>query len=172
MANTLVDPADLLPYPGAPFSPEVVDSVAAEVRADADWHIAPAVTETVTVESQGGRYLFLPTLRLTAVTAVRNVTDTTPVLLDGYRTQLTAEFHAGVLKRPYGWPCGVLEVDLTHGYDECPTDLLPAIAELARMARSTNELITVSADGVSRTASGNSSPGTSTAIARYTITTV
>lgn len=168
MTNTLVDPAALTPFPGAPFSQEVVDAAVADVRAAAGWHIAPSVTETVTVESTGGRFLFIRTLHLTAVTAVRDVTNT-PVDLDGYRIHATDEFRAGILDRPYGWPCGVLEVDLTHGYTECPPDLLPALAEMARLSRTAGELITVSADGVSRTMSGRESPPTQTAIRRYMI---
>ena len=31
-----------------------------------------------------------------------------------------------------GFPSGLLEVDLTHGYDEVPLDLLPVIADYAR----------------------------------------
>lgn len=172
MANTLVEPADLLPFPGAPFTQEVVDAAVAAVRKTAGWHIAPSVTETATVESQGGRFLFLRTLHLTEVTAVRDVTNSTPVVLDGYRTHQTDEFKAGILDRPCGWPCGVLEVDLTHGYPECPEDLLPAVAELCRAAKSARELVTVSADGVSRTSSGRESHGTSAAVAGYTIFTV
>ena len=38
----------------------------------------------------------------------------------------------GTLYRSIGWPVGVLQVDLTHGYDRCPPDLLPVIALAAQ----------------------------------------
>jgi hypothetical protein len=136
MANTLVAPADLADFPGAPFSAALVDAAVSAVRGEVGWHIAPAVTETVVVESVGGPHLFLPTLQLTAVTAVRDVTDetTAAVAVTGWRSHKTPRFTAGVLFRPSGW-YGVYEVDLTHGYAACPDDLKPALAEHARTIR-------------------------------------
>jgi hypothetical protein len=134
MTNTLVAPTNLADFPGAPFSDALVDAAVSAVRGEAGWHIAPAVTETVVVESDGGAYLFLPTLQLTAVTAVRNVTDedATPTTVTGWRSHNTARFRAGLLHRPAGWARGVFEVDITHGYAACPDDLLPVLAEVAR----------------------------------------
>lgn len=132
MVASLVLPEDLADFPGAPFAESLVTVVGATVRREVGWHISPAVTETVVVESAGGRYLLLPTLNLTAVTEVRDVTDedVAPVVLTGYRTHETARFRAGVLDRPAGWPTdGVVEVDIVHGFDQCPPDLLSAVAE-------------------------------------------
>jgi hypothetical protein len=137
MTNTLAAPADLADFPGAPFSDALVDAAVSAVRGEAGWHIAPAVTETVIVESVGGPHLFLPTLQLTAVTAVRDVTseDIAAVAVTGWRSHNTARFRAGLLFRPAGWR-GVYEVDLTHGYAACPDDLKSALAERARTIRS------------------------------------
>lgn len=127
MTTPLVEPSDLDEYPGAPFSVQAVDSAAARVRGEAGWHIAPVVTETLTVETHHWtQRLILPTLRLLDVTAVRDITDPTvaPVAVDDWRF-----LPNGILvrRRSY-WPCGVLEVDVQHGYAECPAELLPVIA--------------------------------------------
>ena len=125
MANTLVDPADLADYPGAPFSQAIVDSAVAALRSDCGWHIAPVLTETVTADGSDTTLLFLPTLRLVSVSAVRDVTRTAPVTLTGWR-----KAGPGMLTRDFGWPCGyeAIEVDLVHGYEETPAELLPAVA--------------------------------------------
>ncbi len=38
----------------------------------------------------------------------------------------------GTLVRWHGWPRGDIEVDVTHGYAECPAELLPIVAERTR----------------------------------------
>ncbi len=126
MANTLVNPDQLADFPGAPFTPGVVDSAVAALRGDCGWHIAPELTETITVDGSPDQTLILPTLRIVQITAIRDVTGTTPVVLTGWRTRATA----GLLWREEGWPTGyaAVEVDLTHGYTDTPADLLPAVA--------------------------------------------
>lgn len=131
----LLDASDLTGFAGSPFTEEQATRVGEDIRAEAGWHIAPSVTETVVVDSDGGRYLFLDTLHLTAVSAVRDVTNDDPVVVTGYRAHATARFRAGVLDRPGGWPVGVLELDIVHGYDECPAALLQAAAALASASR-------------------------------------
>lgn len=129
MSTTLLDPEDLGDFPGAPFSEGVVDSAAAAVQRVAGWHIAPVVTETLTLDSDGGPTLVLPSLKVVSVTAVRNVTDPdAPVTLEGWRLRRASM----TLRRACGWPCGTLEVDLEHGYEACPPDLLPVIASVAK----------------------------------------
>jgi hypothetical protein len=125
----LVVAADLDDFPGAPFADSVVQSAGETVRAEAGWHIAPEVTETLTVDSDGGRHLLLPTLRLVDVTEIRDVTGNTPRVLTNWR-----QSGKGILYREGGWPAGLsaLEVDLTHGYAECPSALLPAVAAYAQ----------------------------------------
>lgn len=132
----LVEASDVAGFPGAPFPAATLTAAAESVRGDAEWHIAPLVTETVVLDVNGGRFLFLPTLKLVEVTAVRDVTypDATVEVLD-FRTQATARFRAGVLERPGGWPYGVVEVDMVHGYSACPAELLPAIVARAQAMR-------------------------------------
>lgn len=129
MPNTLVSSEDIDVFPGSPFHPVLVDAAAASIRAEAGWHIAPVITETITVNSYGDSTLLaLPTQRIVSVTAVRDVT-TTPLVLTGW-----GRSSSGSLYRAFGWPSGVLEVDLEHGFDETPPELLPILASRARQA--------------------------------------
>lgn len=125
MTNTLVSPVDLESFSGAPFDDVLVDVAVADIRGEAGWHIAPEVTETLTLTSYGGTVLFLPTRKLVAVTAIRDVTTGSTVLADWTRMS------TGVYRRT-GWPIGLVEVDLTHGFAATPQDLLPVVA--ARVA--------------------------------------
>jgi hypothetical protein len=118
VANTLVSTSDLMDFPGSPFQETRVDIAAASVRSDAGWHIAPVVTETITVRSYGGRELLLPSRRVVSVASVGTLTDWV----------LQSE---GVLYRHVGWPVGVLEVTFTHGFGSVPVELLPVLAARA-----------------------------------------
>lgn len=132
----LLQAGDLADFAGAPFANSVVLAVGQSIRAAAGWRIAPQISETVIVESDGGQYLFLPTMWLSSVAEVRDVTDPdNPVVLDGWSSALTPRFRAGCLRRDRSWPCGDIAVDITHGYASCPQDLLSAAAALAQDAK-------------------------------------
>ena len=122
MANNLVAPDALSGFPGAPFTDAVVDAAVASLRRTAGWHVAPSLTETVTLDGSGGTRLILDTLRLTAVTEARNVLEATPSIIDVRWSKV------GVLAGYFPWGFRSVEVDMTHGYDACPPDLLPLIA--------------------------------------------
>lgn len=132
----LIYRGDLDEFPGAPFTQAMVDIACASVRAEARWHIAPVATMTVTVQSFGGTDLRLPSRRVLSVSEVRDVTTGTPYVITGWtrvgatliRTISGLAIGASDLLRTAGWPAGTLEVDLVHGYDETPLDLLPVIA--------------------------------------------
>lgn len=126
MPTSPLTPTGLADYPGAPFTQSKIDSAVALVRRVAGWHIAPVVTETLTLDSEGGRTLLLPSLRVTSVTEVRDVSSSTPRVLTDWRLS-----SSGMLSRPGGWPEGfsTVEVDLSHGYDEWPSELLRVVAE-------------------------------------------
>lgn len=129
----LLDGTALAGFAGAPFAPAVVTAVAADVRAEAGWHIAPVISGATARVRPRGAALFLKTLQLTDVTEIRDVTDAaTPVIED------LADWDwnpAGIVERQ-SWPYGrVYEVTFTHGYEACPPDLLPAIAALCSDAR-------------------------------------
>ena len=119
----LVQPADMEGFPGAPFSSGVLAAAAGQVRDDCSWHIAPEVTETITVETGGGTVALLPSLNVVSVAEVRTEAG---AVIEGWKFR-----PHGVLRRAGGWP-DVIEVDFTHGYKKCPSGLLSVIAERAQ----------------------------------------
>ncbi|GAA1992882.1 hypothetical protein GCM10009718_33250 [Isoptericola halotolerans] len=154
MTNDMVGPEDLDDRPGAPFSETEVDAAVAAMRKTAGWHIAPKrPSETVYLDvGMRERVLRLPTLKLDEIADVRDATGDDPVTIEpgGYR----ASRRTGLVRRTGGyWPAGyeAVEVDMTHGYDETPPDLLPLIAQLALTERRDRSVRTVSVDDASTT---------------------
>ena len=93
------------------------------VRRYCGWHIAPAVSETLTLDGPGGTLLRLPSARVTAVASVTN---------DGTAID-DPEWSAHGMIRAHCWTekfRGVV-VELTHGYDQCPDDLLEVLVHMA-----------------------------------------
>lgn len=125
----LVESDDLENFPGAPFPADVISSASQGVRAAAGWHIAPVLVETLTLDHDGGRVLWIPTGKLLAVSEIRDVSGSTPRVLSGWSVSL----RLGLVERR-SWPCGfsAIEIDIEHGYSECPEDLLPVIADGAQ----------------------------------------
>jgi hypothetical protein len=164
MSNTLLAASLLDDYPGGPFTPDVVDQAVDTLRDRAGWHIAPVLSETFTVEACGGRHLFLPTLQLVTVTAVRHFADytNTSSTVTGFITKPTARFKAGQLTHAWGWPWwGVFEVDVTHGYSACPPELIPVIGQIAldiSRGRAIGRVRQESVGSVSVSYDSNSSP--------------
>lgn len=149
MSNDLTDAAALAGFPGAPFTDVTVDAAVASLRNYLGWHVAPEREETLTVDSNGGQYLFLPTLKVTEITAIRDVSEDDPVVIAGWRV-----VRAGMLYLRDGyWPCGdaTVEVDLAHGYDSCPADLLPIVANMAQAVAQGAELTSVRIDDYAET---------------------
>lgn len=134
MANDLVSASSLDEFPGAPFPDPVIDSVVADLRREAGWHIAPALPVTLVLDGPDGPDLILPTLKLVEVVEIRDVSGSTPRVLTGWRASRTK----GIVRRDTGWPCGFesIEVDVEHGYDDVPLDLLPVIASRCQEALS------------------------------------
>lgn len=124
MRPPLVYASDLADFDGAPFPPSAIDAAAAQVRRICGWHIAPQVRETICVDSLGGNRLWLPTRHIVDVHAVRDVTGSEPRELTGWRWTAS-----GVLSGRFPAGFRAVEVELTHGFEFCPPDLLPAIAD-------------------------------------------
>lgn len=119
----LVSESDLAEFPGAPFDSSLVDAAGEAIRTEAAWHIAPVVEETIEVETYRNRVAILPTLRVAKVEEIRD--GDTGRVLEGWRVNK----RTGVLKRRFGsWP-EVIEVDLKHGFEKCPPELLPLVVE-------------------------------------------
>lgn len=114
-----------------------VDAVlAAEdiVRSYCGWHISPSVTETITLDGNGGKVLILPTMHVTAITSV--VEDGTTLSVDDYSWS-----QIGLLERVYyrRWPRTrrSVQVTLTHGYPQCPPAVRREVARIAAAGYST-----------------------------------
>ena len=129
MPDYLLSESDLAQQRGAPFTTEEAHQAGGTIRRRCGWHIAPARTETLTLDSIGGRVLMLPSLLVKNVTEVRDVTGSEPRVLAGWRWSADGMIEA----RGY-WPRGfrAVEVDLVHGYDECPDELKAVAADVAR----------------------------------------
>lgn len=169
--DELIDVEDLVGYPGAPFSTSQVAAAAGQIRDTCGWHIAPEITETITVDSDGSTVLALPTLKVGEITAIRDVTQTTATVLDPTTWRASP---AGLLVRPAGWPCGIaaLEVDLMHGYETCPDALLPVIAERCQLFNRDGSIRQESLGSRSATFGlAERSPSVAT-LARYTVPTL
>lgn len=113
---------------GGPFPADEVAAACAAVRGDCGWHVAPRVEEyAVLVSGPPGPRLVLPSLAIVTVHSISDVV--TGASVTGWRTGA-----AGMLVRDVGWPRGEdnLEVVLTHGYEECPADLVAVVLERCR----------------------------------------
>lgn len=133
-ATPLAAPSDLTAY--GTFSEEIVHAAGQGIRRETEWHIAPQITETLLLDGDGSNTLILPTLHLVTVSAVRDVSGDTPAEVTGWRKS-----SSGILTLRYGyWPVGseTVEVDLVHGYETCPAELLPVLARRCRDAGSTS----------------------------------
>ena len=128
---------DLAGLPGAPFDNTNgnVTQASEAIRNALGWHLAPSVEETLTVDSPGGVNVYLKSKYLTDVSEVRDVTAGT--VLTGWTFS-----RLGRVTRRSGWPCDhLLEFDVTHGYAECPAELLPVGAAIARSGSSSSNVL-------------------------------
>jgi len=133
VSNDLCSVTDLAYLPGAPFTEAEVDAAVTEIQGAFGWHIAPEadVTQKFTVAPMT-RELYLPTKLLVSVNEVRVDGTVLPTTDYGVVQQF-----AKLVKVNGWWPTGFdnIEVDYTHGYEECPRDLLTLIAEAAAIGR-------------------------------------
>lgn len=125
----LVSAEEVADFPGAPFAADVLTAAGETVRGECGWRIAPSATQTVLLDSDGGCVLYVDSRKVTAVAQVRNMTGAAPVVLDDVKWS-----ESGRLYRAAGFPRGVqaVEVEFTDGYEACPPDLIPVVADIAR----------------------------------------
>jgi hypothetical protein len=118
-----------MPYP-LPDVPSGVDedawaSAVAQIRGYCGWHIAPEVTETLTLDGPGGYELFLPTLRLVDLVSITN---------DGSAVTEPQWSRSGRVGAGY-WSCWTWKMrgvvaEITHGYEEWPEDLVALATDM------------------------------------------
>lgn len=176
MANDLIAPAGLSGLPGAPFTDVEVDAAVEALRGVLGWHLAPLRTETVLMDvNWPARWMTLPTRMLVSVSAIRDLDTGETIPADRYRTST----HLHSVRQCGSWPVGYesVEADMEHGYEKCPADLLPVIAELAGMSRgATKGDVTTVSNGIYSVGfgdlSGASTPApfsTAATVARYSL---
>lgn len=154
-----------MPYP-LPDVPSGVDADAwyatvEEVRAQCGWHIAPVVTETLTLDGPSGPVLVLPTLRLVDLVSITNdgaaVTD--------------PEWSRSGMVRAYCWTWKLrgIVAEITHGFEDWPPDLLAAMAVMAAGAGSFAGVKAVSSGSHQVTFDSAVASSQSEAVGRYTL---
>lgn len=104
----------------------------AAVRRECGWHVAPLITETLTMDGSGGRTLLLPSKRIKrVVTAMSDGVDVTD--------RVHVSQRAGMVEIEGYWSrrLGGVSITLEHGYDidEVP-DVAALILNLAKRAGS------------------------------------
>lgn len=143
-ASPPVTPAQVAQYTQGKVSasdprlPGLIDGATAAVRRYCGWHIAPVMTETITLDGPGGHVLTLPTLHLTALPSVIEngvtLTEYTSASPDG-----TFEWSPlGTVRRTCGrWTDRYrsIAVTMTHGYEDAP-DVAQIIMQVVTAALS------------------------------------
>lgn len=120
-----VEPIVTLTNGALPDSPQFwLDAAHAAVRRFCGWHVAPVITEELTLDGNGSRSILLPSNRVTAITSV--VEDGTPVTDFDWSESGALEKVGGSWSRRKR----SLVVTLTHGFDEA-SDVAGIISGIA-----------------------------------------
>lgn len=172
MSNDLIPDVTALGHlPGAPFTQEEVDAAVASLRAEVGWHVAPVRAETVALDvTRGERWLRIPTAKLLTVVEVRDMTGALPVAF--LPTDYTVSRKLAQVQREWAyWPAGfeAVEVDVTHGYESVPLDLLEVVAGMASGGRGGLGGVSQVTSGAHSVSFEPSSVATVTALDRYRI---
>lgn len=97
-------------------------SACAAVRAYCGWHVAPSVTETVTVDGSGSSVQLLPTLHLTSLVSITN---------DGTAVTDPEWSEAGMVRGSWTSKWRGVTAEMVHGYDDCPAEIVGILHEAA-----------------------------------------
>lgn len=108
-------------------------TVCEAVRAYCGWHIAPSVTETVTVDGSGMHIVFLPTLHLTGITSITNDSQAFD-LTDADSWDWTTYGAVRLIEQVFTWRMSGVTVEFTHGFEHCPYELTAVIAQTTQRA--------------------------------------
>lgn len=112
-------PADL---PGLAVS---IDAAVDAIRTYCGWHVWPVRDETMRRDGEGGKVLTLPTLRVDNITEIREQGNV--LTEDVYEWSGTGDVRRLVGCWTHRWRA--IEVDLTHGYGQCPPALLALVVD-------------------------------------------
>lgn len=124
----LATATDLEDSPGAPFTDAAVRSAGDALRTEVGWHIAPVVTHVIEAHTARSTVVLLPSLQVVKVHSV--VDAETGEEVGPWRVRRSAGLL--IFKHP---PPEDIDVELEHGYDECPSELIPILAERVQRAK-------------------------------------
>jgi hypothetical protein len=102
------------------------DAACAAVRAYCGWHVAPSVTEDLTVNGSGSNFQNLPTLHLTALNTLTE--DGTLLDPSGFEWSDNGQLWRG---QPWTGHFRGIVANITHGYDTCPPEIVGVLREAA-----------------------------------------
>lgn len=107
----------------------------AAARGYCGWHVTPSRTETITVDGSGGNLLLLPTLRLTALTAITE--DDVELDVDTVRWSSDGRLRKHHV-RCHRWTHHYqgVTVTITHGIDDAPDWNTAVLSMVDRMSTS------------------------------------
>lgn len=111
-----------------PFLDVALKAASQRIRNHCGWHIATEVTETIRIDDLGGPVMRLPSKRVKRITELR---------IGGQVASLTQLrwLPDGRLLEPYRIPgYRVAELDVTHGYEETPEDVVDLTLHIAARA--------------------------------------
>lgn len=150
-----------------PETTRLLDAALARARRYCGWHVSPVITETITLDGHGDRFLPLPTKRIGAVVGID---------VDGVPIDLSeVQQHGSTLIR-WIWPCGYanIEVEFTHGFTAAEAvdfreAVLRMVDQSASIAAEGGTLVSKTVDDVSyRWASGQDlDPGVAAILAPF-----
>lgn len=102
------------------------EAAASFVRGYCGWHIAPVITETITVRASGSA-IVLPTLLMGTV----SIAEPDATILDS-TTYAVWPWGVVELTTRSCWAHQILTVTMTHGYDQCPDELVSAASSISQ----------------------------------------
>lgn len=120
-----VQPIVQLTNGALPDSPQFwLDAAHAAVRRFCGWHVAPVITESLTLDGNGSRSILLPSRRVTAITSV---------VEDGTTLTDFEWSESGIITKPGGYwsrKHRSIVVSLSHGFDDA-SDVAGIISGIA-----------------------------------------
>ncbi|MEV4902358.1 hypothetical protein AB0K08_13575 [Citricoccus sp. NPDC055426] len=162
MAQDMVQATDLAGFRGAPFPQPVMDSAVGAIRDECGWHIAPSQEDTFTMRTGRVETILLPSLHITEVVAVNDLTSSYAPVIPPDRVDILDH---GALHLEGGWPAKV-SITIKHGYATCPDSLKAIIAEQS-LGVAAGRIRQESLAGRSLSLEAGLDPMTDTVLSRY-----
>lgn len=161
-----------------PPTPSGVDEEAwraavSAIRAYCEWHIAPVVTEEITLDGSGGPLLFLPTKRLLTVAGASNHGE---AVADSDLSWSSR----GTVRGPSSWSMakyGDVTMTITHGYEDFPAEVIAVARSMASAGfgspggKLTSGPHSVELSSAAQAGAGSLSPAHERVLSRYRVRT-